>query len=158
MRPPRDFTMEQHLIQQNLARIGHVSSPDHQSSEPDPNPYRSGLKPATAERLLLKVLDQSKEQYAAQQQQQVPTTNIPSNPAFQTRKLEPCNEPSFLPLDTSFTTPSSPGTETRHEPRHEHESPPSSPPPRAPLLRPTRSPSNGLPSRRKTRLEIKRQL
>ena len=124
MRPSRDFTMEQHLIQQWLARIGYASSPDHQSLEPHPD-ARSGLQPATAERLLLKVLDQSKEQYAAQQQQ-VPAANFLSRPAAHSCGPESCTEQSFL-SDTSSTTPLL-GTEANYtvlEPRHGHEFRPS---------------------------------
>ena len=159
MRPSRDFTMEQHLIQQYLARIGYASSPDQQSLEPDPNAYRSGTRQATAERLLLKVLDQSKEQYAAQQQQ-VPTANISSRPAVQIRGLESCDEPSFLP-DASFTTPSS-GTETSYEvlePRHEHESQSSHRAPLRPIGAETFTGYHSeLERRRRACLKIERQI
>ena len=150
--------MEQHLIQQYLARIGYASSPDQQSLEPDPN-ARSGLKPATAERVLLKVLDQSKEQYAAQQQQ-VPAANISSRPAVQICGLESCDEPSFLP-DASFTTPL-PGREASYEilePRYEHGSRSSHRVPLRPIGAETLARRHSeLERRRKTCLKIERQL
>ena len=159
MRPSRDFTMEQHLIQQYLARIGYASSPDQQGLEPDPNSYRSGTRQATAERLLLKVLDQSKEQYAAQQQQ-ISTTNISSRPAVQNRGPESYDKPFPIP-DASFTTPS-PGTENSYEalePRHEHESRSSHRAPLRPIGAETFTGYHSeLERRRKAGLKIERQI
>lgn len=153
--------MEQHIVEQYLARIGYASGPEQQLPEPEPNPNpRRNFRLAAIEEVQAQILDQLQEQYAAQQQA---ASTILSRPAIQNCSpdlREEASSPSIFP-DMSSTA-STPGTESDYqhwEPNLERESllptPPSAPPTKAEILVRLHS---ELERRQKTCLGIERQM
>ncbi|KAL9064244.1 MAG: hypothetical protein Q9161_008998 [Pseudevernia consocians] len=137
MQDPFESTVDQYLTEQYLARIGYASGPEQQIPEPGPDPDpdpdpRPDIRLATIEEVQARILDQLKEQQAAQQQA---SSAISSRPATQTCRpdlLEQALSPSILPDPPS--TAHTPGSKARcqsFDSSHEHKptSPCPSPPP-----------------------------
>lgn len=145
--------MERCIAQQYLARIGYISSAEQHIPETDPNP-RPDIRLATIEEVQAKILNQLKEQHAAQRP--APAT-ISIRPATQTRTPDFRAEAalsSILPDTPSII--SATGTEAQHRtlgPSHKHESP--TPPTKVEILARLYS---ELERRQNTCLEIERQI
>lgn len=123
--------MERYLAEQCLAWIGYFSGPEQETPEPDLQ-TRPNIRPASIEEVQAKIVNQLREQHAAQN---LASSNISSRPATQTRRpdlREEASSPS-IPPGNLFTT-SIPGTETSFQSLKSRQtpkspSPLSSPPP-----------------------------